>query len=101
MKRQLATIVSIWHPACFSGGRLSSTRNRSVMCLACVSGPRSQPFCTGDMTMQRITAIDPQTATGTAKTLLDGVQRKLGFVPNFMRTLAVSPATLDAYLSYN
>ena len=50
--------------------------------------------------MQRINAIDPQTATGTAKTLLDGVQRKLGFVPNLMRTFAVSPATLDAYLSF-
>jgi uncharacterized peroxidase-related enzyme len=54
-----------------------------------------------NMNMQRINAIDPQTATGTAKTLLDGVQRKLSFVPNLMRTLAVSPATLDAYLSFN
>jgi uncharacterized peroxidase-related enzyme len=52
------------------------------------------------MTMQRITAIDPQAATGTAKALLDGVQHKLGFVPNLMSTLAVSPATLDAYLSF-
>jgi uncharacterized peroxidase-related enzyme len=52
------------------------------------------------MTMQRINAIDPQAATGTAKSLLDGVQHKLGFVPNLMRTLAVSPATLDAYLSF-
>jgi uncharacterized peroxidase-related enzyme len=53
------------------------------------------------MTMQRIPSIDPQAATGTAKTLLDGVQHKLGFVPNLMRTLAVSPAALDAYLSFN
>ena len=51
--------------------------------------------------MQRINAMDPQAASGTAKTLLDGVQHKLGFVPNLMRTLAVSPATLDAYLSFN
>ena len=51
--------------------------------------------------MQRINAVDPKTATGTAKTLLDGVQKKLGFVPNLMSTLAVSPATLDAYLSFN
>src|SRR5262245_45344139 len=50
------------------------------------------------MTMQRIKAIDPKTATDPAKTLLDAVQQKLGFVPNLMRTLAVSPATLDAYL---
>jgi uncharacterized peroxidase-related enzyme len=51
--------------------------------------------------MSRIAAIDPQVATGTAKTLLDAVQQKLGFVPNLMRTLAVSPATLDAYLSFS
>lgn len=50
--------------------------------------------------MQRINAIDPQTATGTVKSLLDGVQQKLGFVPNLMRTLAVSPATLDSYLTF-
>ena len=50
--------------------------------------------------MQRINAIDPKAATGTAKKLLDGVQHKLGFVPNFIRTLAVSPATLGAYLSF-
>jgi uncharacterized peroxidase-related enzyme len=52
------------------------------------------------MTMQRINAIGPLAATGTAKTLLDAVQKKIGFVPNLMRTLAVSPATLDAYLSF-
>src|SRR5450432_3840797 len=52
------------------------------------------------MTVQRINAIDSQAATGTAKVLLEGVQRKLKFVPNFFRTLAVSPATLDAYLSF-
>ena len=50
--------------------------------------------------MQRINAIDPQVATGAAKTLLDAVQKKIGFVPNLMRTLAASPATLDAYLSF-
>src|SRR6516225_2638463 len=52
------------------------------------------------MTMPRINAVDPQVATGAAKTLLDAVQKKIGFVPNLMRTLAVSPATLDAYLSF-
>ena len=51
--------------------------------------------------MSRIPAINPEQATGAAKTLLDGVQQKLGFVPNLMRTLAVSPATLDAYLTFN
>jgi uncharacterized peroxidase-related enzyme len=51
--------------------------------------------------MYRINAIDPQTATGTAKTLLDGVHLKIGFVPKPVRTLAVSPATLDGYLTFN
>jgi AhpD family alkylhydroperoxidase len=53
------------------------------------------------MIMEGINAIDAQAATGTGKTLLDGVQRKLGFLPNLMRTLAVSPAALDAYLSFS
>src|SRR5215468_10293616 len=74
---------------------------RSAACVAPrVAGLRTNRFCTGEMTMQRINAVDPQAATGTAKDLLDGVHRKLGFVPNLMRTLAVSPATLDAYLSF-
>lgn len=48
--------------------------------------------------MPRIQAIDPQTATGKAKELLDGVQAKMGRTPNIMRTMASSPAVLEAYL---
>ena len=51
--------------------------------------------------MSRIPAVDPNQATGSTKTLLDAVQQKLGFVPNLMRTVAVSPAALDAYLSFS
>ena len=40
------------------------------------------------------------TANGKAKALLDGVQAKLGVTPNLMRTLANSPAVLEAYLSF-
>ncbi len=50
--------------------------------------------------MQRLQAINPKTANGKAKTLLDGVQAKLGVTPNLMRTLANSPAVLEAYLSF-
>jgi uncharacterized peroxidase-related enzyme len=50
--------------------------------------------------MQRIKAIDPQTATGKSKELLDAVQAKLGVTPNIARTMAASPAVLEAYLSY-
>ncbi len=51
--------------------------------------------------MNRLEAIDPETATGQAKKLLDGVQKKLGFTPNVMRTMANSPAVLQGYLSFS
>lgn len=51
--------------------------------------------------MTRIAPIDPITATGPAKQLLDGVQKALGITPNLMKTLAHSPAALDGYLSLN
>ena len=48
--------------------------------------------------MARVAVIDPQTATGEAKKLLDAVQSGLGMVPNFIRVLANSPAALSAFL---
>lgn len=48
--------------------------------------------------MARINPVDRGTATGKAKELLDQVGRKLGFVPNMMRTMAVSPPVLEGYL---
>lgn len=48
--------------------------------------------------MARISAIDPATATGEAKALLDAVQAKLGITPNFLRVLANSPAALGSFL---
>jgi uncharacterized peroxidase-related enzyme len=48
--------------------------------------------------MTRIAVVDPQTATGEAKQLLDAVQSGLGMVPNFIRVLANSPAALNAFL---
>jgi uncharacterized peroxidase-related enzyme len=50
--------------------------------------------------MPRLTAIDPATATGEAKELLDGVQKKLGMAPNIVRTMANSPAVLKAFLGF-
>jgi AhpD family alkylhydroperoxidase len=50
--------------------------------------------------MPRLTAIDPTTATGEAKELLDGVQTKLGMAPNIVRTMANSPAVLKAFLGF-
>ncbi len=49
--------------------------------------------------MSRIPALDPSTATGTVKTLLDGVQRGLGVTPNLFRVAAQSPHVLEALTS--
>lgn len=48
--------------------------------------------------MARINPVDTDTATGTTKTLLNQIHQKLGFVPNMMRTMSVSPAVLGGYL---
>lgn len=48
--------------------------------------------------MSRIEAVNPQTATGEAKALLDAVQAKLGITPNFLRIFAQSPKALAAFL---
>jgi uncharacterized peroxidase-related enzyme len=48
--------------------------------------------------MARIPTIDPKTATGEAKALLDGVQAALGAAPNFTRVLANSPKALEGFL---
>jgi uncharacterized peroxidase-related enzyme len=50
--------------------------------------------------MTRIAHLDPQTATGRARELLDGVQAKLGVVPNLFRVLGNAPAALQAYLGF-
>jgi uncharacterized peroxidase-related enzyme len=51
--------------------------------------------------MPTITPVDPAHATGKAKQLLDAVQAKLGITPNLMKTLATSPAALEAYLNFS
>ncbi len=51
--------------------------------------------------MQRLNSVNPETAEGKAKTLLDGVKAKMGMTPNIMKTMANSPAALDAYLNFS
>ncbi len=50
--------------------------------------------------MARISPIDHEAAEGQARSLLDGVNKSLGTVPNLMATIAHSPATLQAYLGF-
>ena len=51
--------------------------------------------------MNRITQIDPASATGKAKLLLDAVKSKLGIVPNMTRVMANAPAALEGYLEFS
>ena len=48
--------------------------------------------------MSRIQPVDPRSASGEAKQLLDAVQSQLGATPNFIRVLARSPKTLGGFL---
>lgn len=48
--------------------------------------------------MARIQAIQPEQAGDAARKLLDAVKRQMGLVPNIFKTLAQSPAVLDAYM---
>lgn len=47
----------------------------------------------------RLPTINPESASGQAKELLDAVKSKLGMVPNIAKALANSPAALNGYLS--
>jgi uncharacterized peroxidase-related enzyme len=49
-------------------------------------------------THSRLPVIDPKTATGEAKALLDAVQSQLGVTPNFIRVLANAPKALQGFL---
>ncbi len=51
--------------------------------------------------MPRLKAIETAEADPKAKALLEGVQKKLGMTPNLMRTMANSPAVLEAYLAFS
>lgn len=51
--------------------------------------------------MSRISHVNPESATGRAKELLEAVKSKLGLVPNMTRAMANAPAALDGYLSFS
>lgn len=51
--------------------------------------------------MPRIKALNKSEAPDRAQPLLDSVEKKLGRVPNLMRTMAHSPATLESYLGFS
>jgi len=51
--------------------------------------------------MPRLTPLDPATATGEAKELLDGIQAAFGRTPNSFRAMANNPAVLKGWIELN
>lgn len=49
--------------------------------------------------MKRIEPVEPADATGRRQAALEAAREQLGALPNLVRTLAHSPATLEAYLA--
>jgi len=50
--------------------------------------------------MSNLMPIDPNSAIGKTRELLDFVQQRSGRIPNMVRLMANSPAALGAYLSF-
>ncbi|MNQ82834.1 Carboxymuconolactone decarboxylase family protein [compost metagenome] len=48
--------------------------------------------------MTRIVPVSLEHATDATRPLLEGVQKKIGFLPNVFRVLALAPAVLASYL---
>src|SRR5262245_63871210 len=48
--------------------------------------------------MPRLTPIDPATATGEARELLDGIQAAFGMTPNSFRAMANNPGVLKGWI---
>jgi uncharacterized peroxidase-related enzyme len=51
--------------------------------------------------MPRLEPIEPETAAGRTRELLDQTKARMGKVPNLIKTLANSPAALEAYLGFS
>lgn len=51
--------------------------------------------------MPRLKQIEPETTAGRTRELLDQTKVRMGKVPNLIKTLANSPAALEAYLGFS
>ena len=51
--------------------------------------------------MSRIEPVNYEQSSGKARELLDAVKAKFGTTPNMMKTMAQSPAVLEAYLNFS
>jgi uncharacterized peroxidase-related enzyme len=52
------------------------------------------------MIVTRINPVDRETGNDRLRQTFDAVQKQLGVVPNMVRTMAQSPAVLNAYLAF-
>ncbi len=50
--------------------------------------------------MPRIQPVNPETAGEKTRALLDAAKKKLGGIPNLLKTFAHSPAVLESYLAF-
>lgn len=48
--------------------------------------------------MPRISPVDPSLASDEQRPLFDSIEKKMGRLPNVLKTLGHSPAALDAYI---
>lgn len=51
--------------------------------------------------MNRIQPQDPAKLTGKAKELTDGIQAKMGSIPNVFKLMANAPVVLESYLNFS
>lgn len=51
--------------------------------------------------MQRLNSVNPETAQGETRDLLDTVKQAFGVVPNSAKVMANSPAVLESFLAFS
>lgn len=51
--------------------------------------------------MQRISSVNPESARGRSKELIEQVQQAFGTIPNAVKVMALSPAVLESYLTFS
>jgi uncharacterized peroxidase-related enzyme len=51
--------------------------------------------------MPRIQPIDPANAPAAAQPMLEGLNKKMGRVPNIFKTMAQAPSVLEAYMTFS
>ncbi len=51
--------------------------------------------------MSRIQPVDPAATSDAVRALLEKVRASLGVTPNMMKTMAVAPSVLQAYLGFS